>query len=698
MNRRIILCALIATFALSITTSRAEEGMWLPSLIGKEKIKQMQKLGMKLTAEDLYSVNNSSLKDVIVNFGGCTAEVISPEGLILTNHHCGYGQIQKHSSVEHDYLTNGFWAMNRAEELPNKGLKVSMFVRMDDVTDQMLKGIEPSMNDKQREEAIKNNKKTIIDAATKDTGYSASVESMYYGNQYFLFVYEVFEDVRLVGAPPSAIGKFGGDTDNWMWPRHTGDFTIFRIYANKNNRPAKYSADNVPYKPKRHLTLSTKGVKPNDFTMVYGYPGRTQEYITSDAVDYIAEKGNPHKIKLRTQRLNIMNAYQSKDPKVRIMYAAKNASCSNAWKKWQGEMRGIRRLGIVKEKKEYEERFSNWAKTNNEYSKLIPTFKTLYAELEPYQFAADYYNEAFRPIEISRFASELLISSDNKELSKEKAETFFKDYYLPIDKETTLALLTEFKNSIDPKFQPKLFLENSDNLDAFVNNIFTNSILTDKAKVDALLELSSEQIEAKIENDPAYALYVAFGSFYNENIKDQIAAINNTINKTYTTYMKAMMEMEPKRDFYPDANSTIRIAYGTVEGFNAADAVHYSHQSTLEGIMEKDNPDIYDYNVPQRLRDLHAAKDYGRWNVNGTVPVAFIASNHTTGGNSGSPVLNAKGELIGTNFDRCWESTMSDVKYDRDLCRNISVDVRFVLFIIDKFAGAGYLLDEMTIN
>ncbi|MEG1649583.1 MAG: S46 family peptidase [Rikenellaceae bacterium] len=693
--KKFLLYMLIA--ALSFSTAFAEEGMWLPSLIGKSKIKQMQKLGLKLSAEDLYSVNNSSLKDVIVNFGGCTAEIISPEGLILTNHHCGYGQIQSHSSIEHDYLTNGFWAMKRSEELPCNGLKVSLLIRMDEVTAEMLKGVTTTMSSEQRAETIKENKAKIIAAATKDNGCMASIESMYYSNQYFIFVYEQFSDVRLVGAPPSAIGKFGGDTDNWMWPRHTGDFSIFRIYADKNNRPAKYSADNIPYKAKRSLTISTKGVKPGDFTMVYGYPGRTQEYITSDAVDYIAQKGDPNKIKLRTLRLDVMNSYQSQDPKVRIMYAAKNASCSNAWKKWQGEVRGIRRMNVVADKKAYEERFTTWAADKPQYKELLPTFEKLYKRLEPYQLASDYYTEAFQPIEITRFANQLY-KNDNKELRKENVANFYKNYYLPIDKKTALALLNEFEKNVDKKFQPELLINSSSNIAALVDNIYTNSIFIDKSNVDALLELSDAEIKAKIATDPAYILSKAFNDFFDNNITDTLLTINKELSSGYTTYMKAIMEMEPDRDFYPDANSTIRIAYGTVEGFKAADAVNYAHQSTLEGIIEKDNPDIYDYNVPQRLRDLHKTKDYGRWGVDGTVPVAFIASNHTTGGNSGSPVLNDKGELIGINFDRCWESTMSDIKYDRDLCRNISVDIRYIMFLIDKFAGASYLQDEMNIK
>ncbi|MFI3322851.1 MAG: S46 family peptidase [Rikenellaceae bacterium] len=683
-------------FVVAISSLRAEEGMWLPSLIGKSKIKQMQALGLKLSAEDLYSVNNSSLKDAIVNFGGCTAEIISKEGLIITNHHCGLGYIQRHSSVEHDYITNGFWAMNHAEELPNDGLKVSMFIRMDDVTEAMSKGIKESMDAEKKEEVLAKNRTKIVEDAVKGTHYRATVESMYHSNQYFLFVYETFEDVRLVGAPPSAIGKFGGDTDNWMWPRHTGDFSMFRIYAGKDNKPAPYSKDNVPYTPKRSLTISTKGVQPGDFTMVYGYPGRTYEYITSDAIEYIAELGNPHKINLRTLRLGVMNSYQSKDKAVRIQYTSKNAGVSNAWKKWQGEMRGVRRLGVVAEKEAYEAKFQEWANDKPEYKDILPTFAKLYAELEPYAFGADYFMEAYGAIELTKIPSYFKRMSGDQ--LKSYLERIYKDYYQPIDEEIAVAVLNEYAKNVDKDFQPQILKENSGKIEEFVENLYSTTIFTSKEKTLALLDMSESDRAAAISADPVSQVAAAFEAFYAEKLRDKVSSLNSEIASLYTGYMKGMMEMEPERDFFPDANSTIRIAYGTVEGFNAADAVHYSHQSTIEGIMEKDNPDIYDYDVPERLRELYRTKDYGRWDVDGTVPVAFIASNHTTGGNSGSPVLNANGELIGTNFDRCWESTMSDIKYDRDLCRNISVDVRYVLFIIDKFAGAGYLIDEMELN
>lgn len=698
--RRNIVVALLALFSLQ---SYAEEGMWLPSLIGQTKLKNMQAKGLKLTAEDLYSINQASLKDAIVTLGGCTGEMISGEGLFITNHHCGYGNIQSHSTVEHDYLTNGFWAANKQEELPNPGYTASFLVKMEDVTEDVLKGVKPDMDEAKKDEVIAKNKESIIARATKNNGYNARIEALYYANQYFLFVFEKFEDVRLVAAPPSAIGKFGGDTDNWMWPRHTGDFCLFRIYADKDNKPAKYSPDNVPYKPKKFFTISTKGVKEGDFTFIYGYPGRTSEYIVSDAVKYIAEEGNPHKIKLRTIRLDIMNRYQAKDPVVRIQYAAKNAGVANKWKKMQGEAKGIEKLGVVAEKQELENRFQEWAAGKPEYENLLPQFRELYAEVRPLDFAFDYYTEGFNGIELMSFAANFasLDASLTKEkvaALKERVKTFYKNYYQPIDQESAKALMAEFVENVPAEFQPAVLKENSGNLDNWIDGLFTETILLDSSKVYRILDGDPSEIAGAMANDIAVQVNKSFVDFYKENVIGKRDVLNSRIEKLYTAYMKGLMEMQPDHVFYPDANSTLRIAYGKVDGFNPSDAVRYKCYSTLEGIMEKDNPEIYDYNVPQRLRDLYEAKDYGRWEVNGTVPVAFIATNHTTGGNSGSPVINGNGELIGVNFDRCWESTMSDIKYDSDLCRNIAVDIRYVLFLIDKYAGANYLIEEMKLN
>ena len=696
---------LIFVIALMVAmTARADEGMWLPSLIS-QRIADMQEKGFRLDAEDIYSINQASLKDAVVLFGrGCTGELISPEGLLLTNHHCGYSQIQQHSSVEHDYLKDGFWAMNRSEELPNKGLTVSFLERMDDVTSQVLSGYTPDMTEEQRVELVKKNSQVLIDEAVKEgKGLRATVEALYYGNQYFLFLYREYADVRLVGAPPSSIGKFGGDTDNWMWPRHTGDFSMFRIYADKDNNPAPYSKDNVPYRPKKYFHISTKGVQEGDFTFIYGFPGRTQEYIHSEGVRYIEEIGDPHKIHLRTLRLDIMNKHQSESQKVRIQYSSKNAGVSNAWKKWQGEVKGIKKMKTVQTKQEFEKAFEKWAE-GGEFDGVISRIASIYAELEPYQFATDYYTETVRTIEVANFAMSTarLFKQDGFDKAKaaELAETFYKDWYLPIDKESFIAVMNEYEMNVPADFKPVYYKEklaSYGTIEAWAEDIFTNSIFIDPAKVDALTSEDKETVMA----DPAVEFFNEFLKWYTADIQPVTTRLNQDLQLAYRDYMRGQMvycrtQRVPKA-FYPDANLTLRVAYGHIKGYYPADGTYYLPSSTIKGIMEKDNPEIFDYNIPQRLRDIYATKDYGRWSdASGEVPVCFIATNHTTGGNSGSPVINADGDLIGLNFDRVWEGTMSDIVFDPEICRNIALDVRYVLFTIEKIGGAGYLLDEMT--
>ena len=689
---------------MTAMTTRADEGMWLPSLIS-QRIADMQEKGFRLEAEDIYSINQASLKDAVVLFGrGCTGELISPEGLLLTNHHCGYGQIQQHSSVEHDYLKDGFWAMNRSEELPNKGLTVSFLERMDDVTAQVLKGYTPDMTEEQRVELVKKNSQALIDEAVKEgKGLRATVEALYYGNQYFLFLYREYADVRLVGAPPSSIGKFGGDTDNWMWPRHTGDFSMFRIYADKDNNPAPYSMDNVPYRPKKYFHISTKGVQEGDFTFIYGFPGRTQEYIHSEGVRYIEEIGDPHKIHLRTLRLDIMNKHQAESQKVRIQYSSKNANVSNAWKKWQGEVKGIKKMKTVQTKKEFEKAFAKWAE-GGEFDGVISKIESIYAELEPYQFATDYYSETVRTIEVANFAMSIarLFREDGFDKAKatELAETFYKDWYLPIDKESFIAVMNEYEKNVPADFKPIYYKEklaSYGSIETWAEDIFTNSIFVDPAKVNALKDEDKERVMA----DPAVEFFNEFLKWYTYEIQPVTTRLNQDLQLAYRDYMRGQMvycrtRRVPKA-FYPDANLTLRVAYGHIKGYTPADGTYYLPSSTIKGIMEKDNPDIFDYNIPQRLRDIYATKDYGRWaDASGEVPVCFIATNHTTGGNSGSPVINADGDLIGLNFDRVWEGTMSDIVFDPEICRNIALDVRYVLFTIEKIGGAGYLLNEMT--
>lgn len=698
---------LLFIFVLSMSAVKADEGMWLPSLI-KERISDMQQKGFKLTAEDLYSINKASLKDAIVHFnGGCTGELISDEGLLITNHHCGFGQIQAHSSLENDYLKDGFWAMSKDDELPNKDLYVRFLVRMEDVTKRILDEVDGVETEKERRKVIKKITDVIVEEAVNGTHYEASVESLYYGNQYFLFVYETFRDVRLVGAPPSSIGKFGGDTDNWMWPRHTGDFSLFRIYADKNNKPAEYSKDNVPYKPKKFFTISAKGINEGDFTLVYGYPGSTRQYVHSEAVRYLIEKSNPHKINLRSIRLDIQNKYMNESAEIRIKYAKKNASVSNAWKKWQGESKGIKRLNTIEMKRQYERNFTDWASDKQEYSDVVRKMSHLYGKLGPYSFAWEYYNEAIMVNEIIRIARSVSsIASRNRDKSsgesdamvKEALRSFYKDYYLPIDKESFVLLLEEYDKNVPGDLKPleyrKMKKQYGDSRE-IVDYLFENSVLSDSVLAYRALE---EKGATFLENDVVLDFYNLFSTHYSKVIRPEINKISEQLGLLYRSYMKGHIEYGKYKDvFYPDANSTLRISYGNVSGYKPADAVYYKYYSTIEGIMEKDNPEIYDYNIPQELRDIYKNSDYGKWEQNGTVPVCFVATNHTSGGNSGSPVINAEGELIGLNFDRVWEGTMSDIHFDPEVCRNITLDIRYVLFIMDKLAGANHLLDELEV-
>ena len=696
----IIMLSLVAAL-----TARADEGMWLPSLIA-QRIADMQEKGFRLDAEDIYSINQASLKDAVVLFGrGCTGELISPEGLLLTNHHCGYSQIQQHSSVEHDYLRDGFWAMSREEELPNKGLSVSFLERMEDVTDLILRGYETSMSEDERVAIVKANTKALIDEVTKEgNGLRATVEALYYGNQYFLFLYRQYDDVRLVGAPPSSIGKFGGDTDNWMWPRHTGDFSMFRIYADKDNNPAPYSKDNVPYKPKKYFRISTAGVQEGDFTFIYGFPGRTQEYIHSEGVRYIEEIGDPHKIHLRTLRLGIMSKYQDQSQKVRIQYSSKHANVANAWKKWQGEVKGIRKMKTVQTKKQFETAFDRWA-TGGEFDGVLAKIEGLYRDLEPYQFATDYYSETVRTIEMADLAMTVAaLYTDggfDQKKAREAMESFYKDWHMPIDKECFIAVMNEYEKNVPADFKPAYYKEQLaayGTIEAWAEDMFTRSIFSNQEEA---LNLTAEDKD-RVLADPATQFLNEFNRWYAQDIRPVTSRLNQELQLAYRDYMRGQMvycrtQRVPK-EFYPDANLTLRVAYGHIKGYSPADGTYYKPSSTIKGIMEKDNPEIFDYNIPQRLRDIYAEKDYGRWaDSTGEVPVCFIATNHTTGGNSGSPVINADGDLIGLNFDRVWEGTMSDIVFDPEICRNISLDVRYVLFIIDKVADADHLLAEMTL-
>lgn len=685
MIKRLFLCTLAC---ITFATATADEGMWLPNNI-KSRIKEMRKMGFKLKADDIYSDDKASLKDAVVQFGGgCTGEFISPDGLLITNHHCGYSSIQKLSSVEHDYLTDGFWAMSRSEELPVPGLTVTLLVKMEDVTARIAAG---------------ENEATIIEEAKKKhNSDKASIEPIYYGNQKVLYVYRTFRDVRLVGAPPSSIGKFGGDTDNWVWPRHTGDFSIFRVYANANNEPAEYSENNVPYHPARHFKVSTKGVEEGDFTMIYGFPGNTQEYVTADAVEYVAEVSNPMKIALRTIRLDIISEAQSKDVATRIAYAAKHANIANAWKKWQGESLGLGKLGTVEKKKEYEKAFAAWAADKPQYANLLDSMHAAYKEVIPHYFARELFNESILGMEFFNFAYWFHIydAAGHKLTADKQAEarkTYLNDYRKEIDHAISRRMLSEYIARMPKENVPAPLvaaIKEHGTPEAFVDYMFANTrILTE-------YPLTREKYIA----DPMVQFAGWFADALAHNRKYAYRNLSNVpaIEKWYRTYMQALREWDKERAFYPDANFTLRVAYGTVTGYENADGEYHTHLTTLDGIIAKDNPEIYDYDIPQSLRDIYKNKDYGRWAIgkNGkqSVPVCFLASNHTTGGNSGSPVLNGKGELVGINFDRTWRSTMSDIEFDPTICRNISVDIRYVLFVVDRIGGAGYLLEEMGIK
>ena len=710
MKRITLLITFILT--LSIGIAKAGEGMWIPMLLQYNE-KEMQEMGMKITAEDIYSINHSSLKDAIVLFGGgCTGEIVSDQGLLLTNHHCGYDYIQKHSSVEHDYLTNGFWAMNRGEELPCPGLKVTFLREMRDVTKKILTGVTMDMTELERQGKIEENKKKLIDQFEKETTYKVRIMPFFLGNEYYALFNEVYTDVRLVGCPPSNIGKFGGDTDNWIWPRHTGDFSIFRVYADKEGHPAVYDKDNVPYKPAKHLDISLKGAEEGDFAFVFGYPARTSEYLPAVAVDQEANLIDPIRVDLRGKVLDIYNKYQEQDPKVRIQYASKHAGLGNGWKKWMGVTEGINHFHGIEKKEAFEKDFQEWvlgARNRYMYLDLLKDFKKNYKDLEPYQLAYTYMAEAGQRVELISFASSFLRLEDaNKDTPQEeidkaikalknKTASFFKDYYLPIDKEVAAMLFKEYMKAQPADFRPS-FLNDIKDVDESVDKLFAKSMFTDEAKVNDLLDNFKPNKVKRITNDPAIKIYKSLAEFYRDKIFDSIITINSKNDRLQRLYMKGQMEMQTEKRLFPDANFTLRVTYGKIEGFKPQDGKTYRHFTTLEGIMQKENPDIYDYVVEPRLKQLYINKDYGRYaDKDGTMHVAFTASVHTTGGNSGSPILNAEGQLLGLNFDRCWEGTMSDLIYDPDICRNISVDIRYVLFIIDKFAGAGHLIDEMTI-
>ncbi len=701
----------------------AVEGMWIPKLLAQLNEQEMKEMGMRISAEDIYSINQSSLKDAIVLFGrGCTGSIVSDQGLLLTNHHCGFGVIRNHSSMENDYLANGFWAMNPEEELVTPGLTVTMLMKMEDVTDQVLQGVDASMTERERKQRINENGKSLKTRAEESSGFDARVRAFYQGNQYYMLYTQTFRDVRLAGAPPSNIGKFGGDTDNWMWPRHTGDFAVFRIYADTNNKPAEYSPSNIPYTPAKHIPVSLDGVDENDFTFIFGYPARTNSYLPSRAVQMIAENLNPHKVRLRETRLEVFKKYMENNPKVRLQYATKDARVANGWKKMIGESRGVSRLNAVAEKQEIERLFNAWALDGDDvrkatFGELLPVFNHAFEEIEPINMAADYIFEAAMAIELFGFASRFRPLAEmsreenpdqeklNEMIANLKGQTsrFFDDYHLPIDREIAARLLQLYDenqpDAMKPAFLDDIHKHFNGDAQAYVDELFNKSIFSDEERLMRFLENFKTRHLKRLERDMAFSAVEQLQGLFESKVREDRNRLNTNIDSLQRIYMAGLMEMLPEKRFHPDANFTLRVSYGLVQGYSPADAVYYDYYTTMEGIMEKENPDIYDYVVEPQLKQLFDNRDFGDFaDTDGRMRVGFIASNHTTGGNSGSPILNADGEMVGINFDRCWEATMSDLRYDPVMGRNISVDIRYVLFIIDKFAGAGHLLEEMTIH
>ncbi len=707
----------LAFAALFVSFVHAHEGMWLPTLL-KSIEGDMQAAGLKLSAEDIYSINQGSSKDAIVLFGGgCTAEVISDKGLILTNHHCGFAQVQDHSTLENDYLKNGFWAGNQNEELRNPRLTATFVVRMEDVSERILADLPKGLAEPQRREAVDKLSAAITAEAVAGTHYRAVVRPFNYGNSYYLIVTETFRDVRLVGAPPSSIGKFGGDTDNWMWPRHNADFSLFRIYADSDNKPADPTDANVPMKPRHVLPISLEGVKEGDFAMIFGFPGNTQRYLSSFAVEHIMNTSDPMRIAMRTASLGVIDAAMRSSDRTRIQYADKQSSISNAWKKWIGELRGLKELNTLARKREYERAYAAQSREKGmlHHAENLDALQALYAEYTPYATARDLFIEmVYYGPEILRFADryrelfenfERLEAEGKLDAELEKldagATAFFKDYDMEVDKRVFKALLPIYRKHIDPTLAPDVLAEidqrHKGDSDAWIDAIYASGIFTSKERLDKALSRMSAKAIDKLRSDAGYRTSRSFYDAFMLRARPRHAELSDGIEQAMRGYVKGMMELFPEKTYWPDANSTLRLSYGQVEGSEPRDAVVYEAFSTLDGVIAKYIPGDAEFDLPAKLIELHAAKDYGRYGVDGTMPVCFTSSLHTTGGNSGSPVLNARGELIGLNFDRTWESTMSDIQFDPAKCRNICVDARYILFIIDKFAGASHLLDEMNV-
>ena len=705
-----ILKLLLLFFVIQIQAQQG--GMWIPSLLQGMNEKEMKNLGMKMSVKDIYDVNKSSLKDAVPHFnGGCTSEVISPKGLILTNHHCGFDQIQNHSSVDHDYLTDGFWAYKMEDELPNENLVVTFIVRIEDVTTKVLEGTQNMTSEAEKQRKIQDNITVLSNSLPKENWQENKIRTFFEGNQYMLFVTETFKDVRLVGAPPSSIGKFGNDTDNWVWPRHTGDFSLFRIYADKNNRPANYSKDNVPYTPKHFLPISLDGIKEDDFTLVFGYPGKTNEYLPAVAIAQIANELNPAKIEIRDQALKVADGFMRKDNAIKIQYASKYASIANYWKKWIGETQGLKKSDAVAIKKNQEIIFQEKvAKAGKqvEYGNLLSDFEKNYTEIAPYALAKDYFSEvALRNTELlsvgfKLYQLEQVYNSKGEQAFTDRKNNlvaslgdFYKDFNPNVDQKVFEQLIHLYASKVPRAFLPT----NLSNINAadLASEIYGQSKLVNYNSIKELLSGDSKTVLANLNSDKGFQILKNMADKFLKDVNPKYEEINMRIMALQRTYMKAQLELNKDARIFPDANSTLRVTYGKVKGYAPKDATVYTPVTYLDGVMEKYIPGDYEFDVPAKLIDLYKTKNYGPYAENGKMPVCFIGTNHTTGGNSGSPAIDSKGNLIGLNFDRVWEGTMSDIYYDPNICRNIMVDVRYILFIIDKYAGAKNILNELKL-
>ena len=710
-----ILLSFVAAMLLISSTTKANEGMWLPMFIKRLNYVDMQKMGLQLTAEEIYSVNNSSLKDAIVSFGGfCTGEIISNKGLILTNHHCGYGSIQKHSTVENDYLADGFWAYKLDEEKPNEDLYVAFLERMEDVTNKVLANVTAEMTEEERNEVINAARKTIIEEVTKDTKFNADVKSFFGGNEFYLFVYNTFEDVRLVGAPPTSIGKYGGDTDNWMWPRHTGDFSMFRVYADKDGNPAKYSADNVPLTPKHFLPVSIEGVEKGDFAMIMGYPGSTDRYLSSFGVEKELAFHQPTVVEIRDRKLAVMREFMNADPSVNIMYASKYAQVANYWKYFIGQQEQLKRNKVKEKKEALEAEFTKWVnadeKRKAKYGEALKMIEESIAEESKTEVANTYLLEAgltgsdailfafrFNRIMGPAIKDQTLLPGAQK-AAKALAEKYYADYDFNLDRKLFQETMRLYGTNVAKEQQPKFFdiLVNKKyrkDYNRFAEKAYENSIFTNKAKTIAFIENPTEKDLQKdvILEVSSELIQIYFG----QNAAN--AAYADKLEKGQRLFIAGIREMQPDKKFYPNANSTMRLTYGQVLDYSPADAVTYNYYTTLEGVMEKEDPNNFEFVVPAKLKELYSKKDYGRYaNAKGELVTCFLTNNDITGGNSGSPVINGKGELIGLAFDGNWEAMSGDIEFEQNVQRTISMDIRYVMFIIDKFAGAKNLINEIA--